>query len=81
MVYIVLSNLPWALLVGYLLFQRSQDVVAQRAREDQLLNRIQAPAVAVSQSMPEGDPPEFVPMDDTPYADAKWDEFVLEADK
>lgn len=50
------------------------------SREISLLNRIQAPELAVTQTFPDDPDPEptYLPVDDTPHADNVWDLFQQE---
>lgn len=73
-----------ALLVGLLVFDRfrySAEIRGERnwhrTQQESLLNRIQAPEVAVAQSQPEpSGVPLHVPADDSPYADKVWDDLI-----
>jgi hypothetical protein len=49
---------------------------ASAAREISLLNRIQAPEIAVAQSLPEPEGLDPLPIDDSPFADAAYAEYL-----
>ena len=60
-----LLALGYPVLIAIFLAFTRELISKQREREDRLLNRIQAPQVAISQSLSEPDPePAFVAFDD-----------------
>lgn len=78
MTALVVTNLAWAALAAFFLHQHARERAAQRSREDELLNRIQAPALAVSQSL--GEQPDtgelaYVPFDDDDALNEYMDSF------
>jgi hypothetical protein len=58
MIYLAATNFILAAFAVFLLRQLVTEREAQRTREDQLMNRIQAPQIAVTQSLPQDDEPQ-----------------------
>jgi CHASE3 domain sensor protein len=58
MIYLAATNLVLAAFAVYLLRTLTEERKAQRTREDTLMNRIQAPQIAVTQSLPQDNEPQ-----------------------
>lgn len=96
MIYaLVATNLAWAAFAAFLVsrgltaFKRyvalqdaREDTLRDksREREDQLLNRIQAPQIAVAQSLPDEEPMYIPAFDDETLAREEAERFKIRAD-
>jgi hypothetical protein len=77
MIYLSIA-LGALLVLQHLHYERRMDKLRAESasREISLLNRIQAPEIAVAQSLPEPEGQEPLPVDDSPYADAAYAEYL-----
>lgn len=82
---LIASNIAWAAFAAFLVVKGLNATTAlldkARSREDELLNRIQAPELAVAQSLPDQDPSMYISaFDDDTLAREEAERFKIKAE-